>query len=616
MRTLERGATVLPDGSTRFSVWAPRVERLAVRVGSPGREREVPLARDGDGVFVAVVEGIAAGADYFYRLEGERDRPDPASRFQPRGVHGPSRIVDPGVFRWSDEGWKGLEMADLVLYELHVGTFTPEGTFEAVGDRLGELRELGVTAIEILPVAEFPGGRNWGYDGAHLYAPQSTYGGPQGLRRLVDAAHAAGLGVVLDVVYNHLGPEGNYLGEYGPYFTSRYRTPWGRAINFDGRESDEVRRYFVDNAVAWVREFHVDGLRLDAVHAIYDFGARHILEEVAAEVHDEAARSGRRALVIAESDLNDPRLLRPRDRGGYGLDGQWADDFHHAVHAALTDERQGYYVDFGGIRPVAQAIRDRFVLDGRRSAFRGRRHGAPAVDVPADRFVVFVQNHDQVGNRARGDRLSTLVSAEQLKLATALLLLSPYVPMLFMGEEYGEKNPFLYFTSHGDRALGEAVRDGRRKEFARFAWQGEVPDPQSEETFVRSRLDWARRAEPGHARLLGCTRDLLRIRREEPALRPGAADLEVASAPSEEGGRWILVEYALDGALELVSVFNFGTEPLERCLPEHAGREWTTRFRSDLGRAVDEPLVFPNRFVLAPTSAALFKRVSPTASAG
>jgi maltooligosyltrehalose trehalohydrolase len=451
-------------------------------------------------------------------------RADPASRFQPDGVHGPSRVIDPSAFRWSDAGWSPPSLADLVLYELHVGTFTPEGTFDAVAADLPRLVDVGVNAIELMPVGEFPGSRNWGYDGVFISAAQSTYGGPAGLQRLVDAAHRAGIAVFLDVVYNHLGPEGNHLGDFGPYFTDRYRTPWGPAVNFDGRDSDEVRRWVIASACAWIRDFHVDGLRVDAVHAIYDFGACHILAELADAVHAEGARAGRRTLVIAESDLNDPRLVRRRERGGHALDGQWSDDFHHAVHVALTGEQSGYYADFDGTRAFPKCLTDRFVYDGRYSAYRRRRHGAPATDVPADRFVVFVQNHDQVGNRPLGDRLATLIPGARVRLAAAALLFSPYVPLVFMGEEYGETNPFLYFVSHGDAGLVAAVREGRRREFASFPWPDEIPDPQAEETFLRSRLD-RRHTDPG---LLALYRDALALRRTEPALRPGNATVAVA----------------------------------------------------------------------------------------
>ena len=537
---MQRGATVLPGGGVRFSVWAPNAESVAVRLR--GRA-DVPLERRGHGVYEAIIPEASAGTDYQYVLGGAKVRPDPASRHQPEGVHGPSRVVDPS-FRWTDARWRGREMADLIIYELHVGTFTHEGTFDGVVGHLDELVHLGVTAIELMPVAQFPGGRNWGYDGVLPYAVQSTYGGPDGLRRLVDAAHAKGLAVILDVVYNHIGPEGNYLGDFGPFFTETYKTPWGPAVNYDGPGSDEVRRYLIDNALYWISEYHIDALRLDAIHGIYDLGATHILREIADACHHLGERLERRVLVIGESDLNDPRVIRTAPHEGHGLDAQWSDDLHHAIHAELTGERAGYYIDFGGSAQIATAIARRFVYDGRFSAHRNRRHGAPAVDLPADRFVVCIQNHDQVGNRAIGDRLATLISFERQKLAAALLLLSPYVPLLFMGEEYGERNPFLYFISHGDAELVTAVRDGRRKEFASFGWGDEVPDPQAEDTFRRSRLGREASATAEGGALRALYRALLELRRTERALRPGDATVSVTH---DEAMRTIRLELDASG---------------------------------------------------------------------
>ena len=596
----ERGATIA-DGGVRFSVWAPHADAVSVRVLSGPRCGEWPLDARPDGGFELRVPGAGAGAEYLYVLRSgaeTRVRADPASRSQPRGVHGPSAVVDPTAFEWSDAGWRAPATADLVIYELHVGTFTDAGTFDSVIPELPRLRDLGVTAIELMPVAEFPGARNWGYDGVYLRAPQSTYGGPDGLRRLVDAAHRAGVAVLLDAVYNHLGPEGNHLAEFGPYFTDRHRTPWGLAVNFDGPDSDEVRRWAIEGARAWIRDFHVDGVRLDAVHALHDESARHVLEELAAAVHAEGARSGRGALVIAESDLNDPRLVRGAERGGFGLDAQWSDDFHHAVHAALTGERSGYYVDFGGIGPVAKALADRFVFDGGRSEYRRRRHGAPARDVPADRFVVFVQNHDQVGNRACGERLAALVPLERRRLAAAILLLSPYVPLLFMGEEYGETNPFLYFTSHEDPALAAAVRDGRRREFASFGWAGEVPDPQAPETFARSRLDRGRACAP----LLRLHEDLLRLRRSEPLLRPGRA---VTSVVADERAGRVALRLAADDLPTLLAVFSLG----EAQTAEIAGA-WDVVISTDAiryGGAGTASAVTDGRLALAAWAAVLLR---------
>jgi maltooligosyltrehalose trehalohydrolase len=573
--TLERGAFSQADGSVRFSVWAPNATVVEVVIASGGGSRTFPLSRAADGVHSGAVADVSPGTDYTYRLDGGPDRPDPVSRWRPSGVHGPTRVVDPGAFRWSDAGWRGLDTADLVIYELHVGTFTRAGTFDGVIERLPALCDLGVTAIEIMPVSEFPGGRNWGYDGVSPYAVQSTYGGPDGLKRLVDAAHGSGLAVLLDVVYNHLGPEGNYLREFGPYFSDRYRTAWGEGLNLDGPDSDEVRRYVLDNAVYWVTEYHLDGLRLDAADRIVDLSPVHIAEELGAAVHAEGDALGCRKLVIAEIDANDPRWVKPRDVGGYGLDAHWSDDFHHAVHVALSGERGGYYADFTEAGAVAKVLAQRYVNDGRYSPHRRRRHGRPAADVPGDRFVVAVQNHDQIGNRARGDRLSTLVSPGALRLAAALLLLSPYVPLLFMGEEHGETNPFLYFVSHGDPELIEAVRKGRQEEFASFAWTGQVPDPQAEETFEASRPDWKRATSGQGAKMLALYRELLRLRRTEPALRPAAAAVRVRDG--RDTG-WVAVRYDKEEAV-LEAVFNLSPEP--RGVPLTGSETWDLVLSTD-----------------------------------
>jgi maltooligosyltrehalose trehalohydrolase len=520
-----------------------------------GCERTELLEPRGSGVFSSVLAGVPVGTDYAYRLDQGRSRPDPVSRYRPLGVHGPSRIVDPELFRWSDQGWTGVPAAELVIYELHIGTFTSVGTFDSAISQLPRVAELGVTAIEIMPVAEFPGGRNWGYDGVSLYAPQSTYGGPDGLRRLVDACHRTGLGVILDVVYNHIGPEGNYLPEFGPYFSDRHSTAWGDGWNLDGPDSVEVRRYLLDNALYWIMEYHIDGFRLDAADKIIDQSATHLLKELVLLVKGQADALGRHIALIAESDANDPRFIEAVDDGGYGLDAQWSDDFHHAVHAALTGERQGTLQDFGGVQPIAKALRDRFVNDGRYSRYRQRRYGRPAGHLPSNRFVVFVQNHDQVGNRAGGERLSLLVSPNALRLAAATLLLSPYVPLLFMGEEYGELNPFLYFVSHSDLDLVEAVRQARRCELGAFGGTGETPDPQSEDTFVRSTLDWSRLAAPSHRQLRNLYADLIWLRRTEPALRPGIADVSVSY---DEPDRW--VRLLLSAPRSLVgAAFNFSS---------------------------------------------------------
>jgi len=565
------GATPLPGGRCRFLVYAPSAQSVEVRLLSPA-EHVVPMERDAAGYHHAVVDGVAPGAPYLYRLDGRVDRPDPASRLQPHGVHGPSAVVDSAAFPWRDRGWHGIPLSSYILYELHVGTYTPEGTFDAVIPRLDELVELGVTALELMPVAQFPGRRNWGYDGVYPFAVQESYGGPEGLRRLVEACHLRGLAVVLDVVYNHLGPEGNYLGEFGPYFTDRYRTPWGSAINFDGPCSDEVRRFFLENALCWLREFHVDALRLDAIHGIMDFSASPFLSELAAAVADLRKGGNRRVYLIPESDLNDARVVTPREEGGLGLDAQWSDDFHHALHTLLTAERDGYYSDFGDLGHMALAFTDGFVYSGQYSVYRRRRHGSPTRHLPAHRFVVFAQNHDQVGNRMRGDRLSTLVGFESLKLAAGVVLLSPFLPLLFMGEEYGETAPFLYFVHHGDEALVEAVRTGRRDEFSAFGWKGEIPDPQDEKTFARSRPDPALGGSGKHKLLRSLYGELIRIRKNDPVLsRTDREGMEVMRFDEERA----LVVVRRSGPARVVSAFHFGDKPAVLAPPGPRG-PWRT----------------------------------------
>jgi maltooligosyltrehalose trehalohydrolase len=522
---------------SQIRVWAPMAERVELALG----EARHPMAPDQGGWWSADVAGARTGTDYAFVLDDGAVLPDPRSPWQPAGVHGPSRLVDHAAFAWTDRAWQPPPLGSAVIYELHVGTFTPAGTFEGAIERLDHLRTLGVTHVELMPVAEFPGTRGWGYDGVDLFAPHRAYGGPEGLKRLVDACHGRGLAVILDVVYNHLGPSGNYLGRFGPYFTDRYRTPWGAAVNFDGPGSDEVRRFVCDNARMWIEHYHVDGLRIDAVHAIIDTSAVHILEQLADEVHALEARLGRHLVLIAESDLNDPRLLRSREAGGYGLHAQWADDLHHALHAVLTGERDGYYADFGTLADVAKAIEHIFVYDGRRSGFRRRRHGRPPVGLDGHRFVVGLQNHDQVGNRARGDRLSHLVGLDRLKVGIGLLLTAPFVPLLFQGEEWAASAPFQYFTDHEDPDLGRAVSEGRRREFAAFGWKAEeIPDPQARETFARSKLDWSEREREPHRSMMEWHRQLIGLRRALPWLRGGGRD--GTRVRYDEAARWLAID--------------------------------------------------------------------------
>jgi maltooligosyltrehalose trehalohydrolase len=461
--------------------------------------------------------GARAGTRYGFSLDGGDVRPDPRSPSQPDGVLGLSEVVDHSAHDWRDGSWRGLRLAGSVIYELHVGTFSKAGSFDGVIEHLPHLVELGVNAVEIMPVAEFAGERGWGYDGVDLFAPHHAHGGPSGLKRLVDACHAAGLGVVLDVVYNHLGPVGNFLAEFGPYFSPRHSTGWGPALNFDGRGSDEVRRFVVDNALMWLRDYHFDGLRLDAVHAIADQSPVNILEQLEVEVQALGKALNHTLFLIAESDSNEPRLVRSRDAGGYGLEAVWSDDWHHAVHAALTGERTGYYLDFGSLGHLGKALRQAWVYDGVWSNHRERTRGRTAVGVESHRFVVAIQNHDQVGNRALGERLPALVDEDKLAAAAALLLTSPFTPMLFEGEEWAATTPFLYFTDFADRELGNAVREGRRREFAAFGWNPDaISDPQDPATLERSRLDWSELAEPEHRRMFEWYRALIALRRRLP----------------------------------------------------------------------------------------------------
>ena len=516
MRT-RLGARYLGEGQTRFTVWAPFRERVELRLmgSEPGIRELEPKER---GYWGADVSGIRPGDRYQYLLDGELPRPDPASRYQPEGVHGPSEVVNT-AFPWTDLGWQNVPLEDLIFYEIHPGTFTPEGTLRGIIPRLDEIAAMGINCISLMPAAQFPGGRNWGYDGVQPFAVQNTYGGPRAMRELVDACHARGLAVVLDVVYNHLGPEGNYLADFGPYFTQQYAPPWGPALNFDSAHSDEVRNFFLDNALTWIEDFHLDGLRLDAVHAIFDMSARPFLQELATEVERLGRRLGKPVHLLPESDANDARLIREQSLGGLGHSGQWADDFHHSVHALLTGERQGYYQDFGRAWHLKKALAQGYVYDGIHSAYRKRRHGNSPRDRSGKQFVVSTQNHDQVGNRMQGERLSALLSFEADKLAAGLLFTSPFLPLIFMGQEYGETAPFHFFVSHGDDWLIKAVREGRKREFAAFDWPGEPPDPQDPETFKGCVLDWHKRKQAGHQSMTGLYTALIRLRKNLPALR-------------------------------------------------------------------------------------------------
>ncbi len=584
------GANYLEDGRCEFLVWAPQADRMELKISGPP-DQLLPMQRRERGYWRAVVEEVTPGTRYRYRIDGEKERPDPASYDQPEGVHGPSQIVDHRRFAWEDGKWHGMALSEMVIYEVHVGTFTPQGTFDAVIPRLKELHELGITAIEIMPVASFPGERGWGYDGTYPFAVQNSYGGPEGLKRLIQACHREGMAVVLDVVYNHLGPEGNYLWDYGPYFTDRYRTPWGEAVNFDGAYSDEVRRYFTQNALHWFKNYHVDALRLDAVHAIYDFSAKPFLQELAEQVHEFSLGNSRNCLLIAESALNNARIIRPPEIGGYGLDAQWSDDFHHALHTLLTGEDLEYYIDYGHTGDLVKAYREGFVYDGRYSHYQRRRFGASSADRPGHQFVVSSQNHDQVGNRMLGDRLITLAGFEGAKVAAAATILSPFVPLLFMGEEYAEEAPFPYFVHLGDPDLVAAVREGRREEFSSFHHTGEPPDPQSETTRESAVLNWEDRHEGRHRAMRDFYRELLRLRRAHSVFsRQEKENMEGFGLESQKLiwlRRW-------QGAREVLCLLNFSEKVAECAFPGRRG-PWRKLLDSSEGQWYGPGSELPDR---------------------
>ena len=584
-RGVALGVNRRTDGAWEFSVWAPDRQKVAVHLfGS--RDRFIPMTKNHCGYHQVLVSDIESPSRYVYQLDDLQEFPDPASRSQPDGVHSPSEIVDLSAFQWTDAGWRAPSLDESIFYELHVGAYSEKGSLDGVCSHLAELADLGVTTIELMPVAQFPGSRNWGYDGVYPFAVQSSYGGPLALQRFVNAAHAQGLAVALDVVYNHLGPEGNYLGQFGPYFTDRYRTPWGQAINFDGPQSGPVRQFFIENALYWFEQYHIDVLRLDAIHAIYDFGAVHILAELENQIQLAGKRLGRDICLVAESDLNDARVLLPSEKGGHGLPAQWSDDFHHSLHTLLTRETQGYYADFGSVGHLANVLRDGWLYHGQYSGFRRRRHGNSPCGIPRSHFVGYSQNHDQVGNRACGERLSTLVNFESQKLAAGMTLLSPFVPLLFMGEDYGEPSPFLYFTSHGDKDLVEAVRRGRREEFSEFGWSNEVADPQDETTFANSKLQHHLRNTDPHRALRLFYKELIRFRR---ANHLGAeANLEIMESESPPT---LTVSRNVAGR-RLLMIFNFGAGEVE--LPSVSAKEhWNTELHSGDSRWLGPSDHFP-----------------------
>ena len=554
-----------------FTVWAPTPASVAVKIG----EKSYPMKGPNDkGYWSVTVDDAGPGTDYAFLLGDDGTAyPDPRSTWQPKGVHGPSRVYDQTAFHWDDATWQGPPLSGAVIYEMHIGTFTPEGTFDAAGEKLKYLYDLGITHVEVMPVAEAAGNRGWGYDGVDLFASSSCYGGPDALKRFVNACHIQGIGVILDVVYNHFGPVGNYAAKFGPYATDKHKTPWGDAVNLEDRGSDEVRKFFFDNALMWMREFHVDGLRLDAIHELMDRSAVHFLEQLAANVDNLSATVGRRLVLIAESDLNNPCIVRPIEANGYGMDAQWTDDFHHALFTLLhveDDKSKGYYSDFGEFECLAKSMKDMFVYDGIYSEYRNRKHGRPVDSLSAHHFIGFIQNHDQVGNRATGDRLEHIVGVARTKVALGIVMTAPFIPMLFQGEEFAASTPFLYFADHEDPEMARLVSEGRRKEFAAFGWdEAQIPNPEDMSTFTSSRLDWAEITDPKQQDMLEWTTRLIHIRRNSVSLNDG--DRGHLKVHFSEEKKWLRVDR------NLVSIFaNLGDESCEF----NVGKEYELRLAS------------------------------------
>jgi maltooligosyltrehalose trehalohydrolase len=538
-----------------FSVWAPFAKIVDLRIG----ERHYPMRRTPHGIWQVAVSPPPGDVRYRYSVDGGPPWPDPRSHWQPEGIHGYSQRMDAGFGRSGTREFRPKPLHNAIIYELHVGTFTPEGTYAAAQARLPHLTELGITHVEIMPLATFPGQRGWGYDGVYLYAPFPAYGTPQELMQFVAACHEHGLAVLLDVVYNHLGPDGNYAGKFGPYFTDRWKTFWGEAMNFDGAHSDEVRSFVIDNAIMWLRDYGFDGLRLDAVQAIFCSGAIHILEELTQRIKELGQELQRDLVVIAETDANDPRLVHTREQGGYGLNAHWCDDFHHAIHTFFTGEKDGYYVDYqGGLAALAAVLREGYLYQGQFSEFRQRRHGRPPIGVAPHQMIVCSQNHDQIGNRAFGERLSMLLPPPQLKAVAALTLLSPFVPLLFQGEEWGAQTPFLYFTDHQDPALANAITAGRRKEFETFGWKKDIPNPQDPETYRRSQLQWNELRQPARADLLSWYTRLIELRSMTRATVPHPT----SEVSFDEKAGWLTLRHG-----EILAVFTFATGATNIPLP-------------------------------------------------
>jgi maltooligosyltrehalose trehalohydrolase len=565
---MKTGAQYLQNNKTQFTVWAPEKETMQLHIVHP-TEQKLQLQKDKEGYFSITVENIQPGSRYFFMPDGKKDYPDPTSNYQPEDVFGPSEVIDHNAYEWHDGKWRGLPFNDLILYELHVGTFSAEGTFEAIIPYLDDLASTGINAIELMPVNQFSGNRNWGYDATYPYAVHNTYGGPEGLKKLVDACHQKGIAVFLDVVYNHLGPEGNFLSQYGPYFTDKYCTPWGDALNFDGEWSDGVREYISNNPVYWFTNYHVDGLRLDAVHEIYDKTAVSIWQLMQQKVVAAEQQIGRRLYLVAECDLNSPRVIKNTEDGGLGFDGQWLDDFHHILYVMLDPNGRERYVDFYKMEQLAKAFKEGFVHSGEWVQFRKRKHGTSSAGVPGNRFIAFNLNHDQVGNRIGGERLSMLINFEKQKLAAAALMLSPYIPMLFMGEEYGEDTPFFFFISHHDQNNIKAVQEGRRNEFANFNLkEGEdFPDPYDENTFNRCKLQWNKRKEGKYKVMLDWMKALIQLRRTNAIMQNFDKNDIQAYNINQDG--LVVLRQDDQGKVVLVCCFNFSGKELNYTMPSY-----------------------------------------------
>jgi len=607
------------DGLAEIRLWAPDADRVLVHIEKLGEPLE--MFRRNLGYWYLQTDQIKPLDEYAFELVASEKKeghpsctkgqvlPDPASLLQNNGVSGRSNAFDLRNYEWTDQYWTGPELKDYIIYELHTGTFTPGGDFQSIPDKLDYLVGLGITAIEIMPVAQFPGGRNWGYDGVYPFAVQNSYGGPHELQNLVNACHEKGLAVILDVVYNHFGPEGNYISEFGPYFTNKYQTPWGSAINFDDAGCDAVRTFFIENALMWFRDFHIDALRLDAVHAIKDFSPKHILAEIKTYTDKLSEFTGKPYKLIAELDLNDNRYINPISQGGYGMDAQWIDEFHHALRVSAGQEQNGYYSDFNGIENLAKSYNDAYVYDGQYSAHRQRKFGFPATNNPGEQFVVFSQNHDQVGNRMLGERSSQLVSFEMLKVLAGAVFCAPFLPMIFMGEEWAESNPFQFFISHSDEALIEAVRKGRKAEFAAFHNEEETPDPQSEETFNRSKLDWAKILDGEHKLMLDYYRKLIELRKQNPALYT----LERANSHAEalpEKNTLILKRHAQ--SKQIVAVLNFSNEQQCIAVDDFTG-DWLLLIDSAAPEFIEQnhnTISADGNIIISPESLLIFSKIN------